>query len=671
MTKRFCLLCMSAVLFCISSFAFIPAPYVKPNYKIKFPYTTLGLTKQQAAAHLLSRFSFGATPNQVAEVAAFGLEKWLEQQLAASLNDDELNEQLKAYDALNLNNAAIQDKYKRADQIIRTAIEKGLINSKESIKADGDKAAYKKQLQLLMAELNLLPIAELNRQLINQKIIRAAYSNNQLKEVLVNFWFNHFNVSLTKNQSQSFVLSYERDAIRPNVLSSFDKLLIATAKHPAMLTYLDNAESVSNDNDVLNTRTRAQFQKRLQRRADALMQDSSNANNTKIWKQLAKAKQQEGLNENFAREVMELHTLGVDGGFTQKDVTEIARSLTGWTISPVLAAYKGKAQQKMIEKYGKDVLTNKGFVFDGDFMFRADKHDSKEKIILGTTFSEGGGLEEGMSVLKMLSNHPSTANFICKKLAVHFVSDTPSNDLIQQMANTFMATNGNIKSILITMANHVDFWKAAISHSKVKSPFELAISVVRATNARVQQPYQIFNWCNKMGQKIYHYQAPTGFPDQSTNWVNSGALINRMNFGLAFATQKIPGIHINWLELNQQHEPESAEQALYIYSDILLPERSKDKNITRLLPLVNSNQLENKVAKAAENKIAAKMEEGEELDMVNSSNGNTVTWAQAKDSLAYNPKMEDHKQHYRMGAPPTLIAQVAGIIIGSPEFQRK
>jgi hypothetical protein len=221
------------------------------------------------------------------------------------------------------------------------------------------------------------------------------------------------------------------------------------------------------------------------------------------------------------------------------------------------------------------------------------------------------------------------------------------------------------------MANHVDFWKAAISHSKVKSPFELAISVVRATNARVQQPYQIFNWCNKMGQKIYHYQAPTGFPDQSTNWVNSGALINRMNFGLAFATQKIPGIHINWLELNQQHEPESAEQALYIYSDILLPERSKDKNITRLLPLVNSNQLENKVAKAAENKIAAKMEEGEELDMVNSSNGNTVTWAQAKDSLAYNPKMEDHKQHYRMGAPPTLIAQVAGIIIGSPEFQRK
>lgn len=670
MTKRFCLVFIGIVILGISSFAFAPTPNGKPNYKIKFPYTTLGLNKQQAAAHLLSRFSFGATPNQVNEVAAFGVEKWLEQQLSASLNDDELNEQLKAYDALSLNNADIQDKYKRADQIIKIAIEKGLINSKESIKANVDKTAYKKQLQLLLEELKLQPMAELNRQLINQKIIRAAYSNNQLKEVLVNFWFNHFNVSLTKNQSQSFVLSYERDAIRPNVLTSFDKLLIATAKHPAMLTYLDNAESVSNDNDVFNARIPSQIQKRLQRRVDALMQDSSNENKVKKIKKLANAKKQEGLNENFAREVMELHTLGVDGGFTQKDVTEIARSLTGWTISPLLATYKGIAQQKMIEKFGKDFLVNKGFVFDGDFMFRADKHDSREKIILGTTFSEGGGLEEGMNVLKMLTNHPATANFICKKFAVHFVSDTPSNDLIQQMASTFMATNGNIKSILVTMANHIDFWKAAISHSKVKSPFELAISVVRATNAKVQQPYQLFNWCNKMGQKIYHYQAPTGFPDQSTNWVNSGALINRMNFGLAFATQKIPGIHINWLELNHQHEPESAEQALYIYSDILLPERSSDKNISRLLPLVNYNQLENKITNAAENKVAAKVMEGDELDMENANSDHTFTWKQLQNNSANNPKMDDQKKRYSMGANP-LIAQVAGIIIGSPEFQRK
>lgn len=670
MTKRFCLVFIGIVILGISSFAFAPTPNGKPNYKIKFPYTTLGLNKQQAAAHLLSRFSFGATPNQVNEVAAFGVEKWLEQQLSASLNDDELNEQLKAYDALSLNNADIQDKYKRADQIIKIAIEKGLINSKESIKANVDKTAYKKQFQLLLEELKLQPMAELNRQLINQKIIRAAYSNNQLKEVLVNFWFNHFNVSLTKNQSQSFVLSYERDAIRPNVLTSFDKLLVATAKHPAMLTYLDNAESVSNDNDVFNARIPSQIQKRLQRRVDALMQDSSNENKVKKLKKLANAKKQEGLNENFAREVMELHTLGVDGGFTQKDVTEIARSLTGWTISPLLATYKGIAQQKMIEKFGKDFLVNKGFVFDGDFMFRADKHDSREKIILGTTFSEGGGLEEGMNVLKMLTNHPATANFICKKLAVHFVSDTPSNDLIQQMASTFMATNGNIKSILVTMANHIDFWKAAISHSKVKSPFELAISVVRATNAKVQQPYQLFNWCNKMGQKIYHYQAPTGFPDQSTNWVNSGALINRMNFGLAFATQKIPGIHINWLELNHQHEPESAEQALYIYSDILLPERSSDKNISRLLPLVNYNQLENKITNAAENKVAAKVMEGDELDMENANSDHTFTWKQLQNNSANNPKMDDQKKRYSMGSNP-LIAQVAGIIIGSPEFQRK
>ncbi len=639
-------------------------------FKVKFPFSAAGLTKQQAAAHLLNRFSFGATPNQISEVAEIGLEKWFDHQLAASINENELNEQLKDYDALHLNNEQILNKFVRADQLLKLAVEKGLVANKDSIKVNGDQKAYKNQLKELYEELNLQPMAELHRQLINQKIIRAIYSKNQLQEVLTSFWFNHFNVSLTKNQSQAFVLNYEQEAIRANCLGSFDALLIATAKHPAMLTYLDNAQSVSNNNEVFNPMVTAKINKRIQRRMDLLEQDSSNNNRAKKIKQLAKAKQQEGLNENFAREVMELHTLGVDGGYTQQDVTELARALTGWTLSPALAANKGIAQQKMIEKFGKETLLNKGFVFENDFMFRADKHDSKEKIILGTKLKEGGGFEEGINILQMLGKHPSTAHFICKKLAIHFVADTPSIQLVQQMANTFIATDGNIKSVLLTMVQQVEFWKAAISHNKVKSPFEYIVSTARATNAEVHQPYQLFNWCNKMGQKIYYYQAPTGFPDQSVSWTNAGALVNRMNFGLAFATQKIPGIKVNWAELNHYHEPESAEAALYVYSDILLPARDLQKNINRLLPLIKDIQIEQKITLAAKNHEMAIELDTTELNAEWMNNNHSHSIMQHRSNNQLNAIKSSATMHFSNSVNNT-IAQVAGIIIGSPEFQRK
>jgi len=557
-------------------FAFTTTSHFDSYTSIRLPYKKAGLTTQQAAAHLLNRFSFGAKPGEVDAVVAQGLESWLEAQLKGKEADDELNTHLQTMDALLLSNETIANTYLTPGQIFRLAIKHKLID-KDSAKSL-ERKEYRAQLKEIMDQEGLKPFQELQTQLINQKTLRAAYSNNQLHEVLTDFWFNHFNVSLTKPQCQQFILPYERDAIRPFVTDDFKQMVLATAKHPAMLEYLDNASSVSENNLLSQSPARAALQKRFEKPLNDRLADTNKPGNA-FLKQVVAAKKTQGLNENYAREVMELHTLGVDGGYTQTDVTAVAKALTGWAVMPLLNDAPGR---KLIEKIGKDNMEKRGFVYQGDFMFRADKHDESAKQILGKTFAENGGYYEGMKVLEMLSNHPSTAKFICKKLAIRFVSDHPSDALVQEMATSFLKHNGNIKEVLLTMVNNIEFWKEDALREKIKSPFELAISAIRATNATVKQPLQIFNWCTKMGQRFYFYQAPTGFPDKGDYWINTGALLNRMNFGLAFATGKIPGVTVDLLALNANHEPESIEDALRIYSHLLLPERNQSENIKRL-----------------------------------------------------------------------------------------
>ncbi len=639
--------------------AFLPVPSAN-SPRISLPYAKAGLNKEQAAAHLLNRFSFGATPGAIDVVVSMGLEKWLLEQLDAALPDDEANKRLAVgHAALGMTNTQTVNTFVRPDQVLQMAVSKGLVK-RDSIRVAANTPEYRYMIRGFMDSMGLKPVVELHKQLIHQKVILAAYSNNQLREVLTDFWFNHFNVSLTKNQSQQYVLTYERDAIRSNALSSFGKLLEATAKHPAMLEFLDNASSVSNDNNLGNPRLATQIQKRQERRINEMMQDSTMQNQAKLMKQIANVKKNEGLNENYAREIMELHTMGVDGGYTQKDVTEVARALTGWTLYPNGRYGGGVNQQKMLERIGRPQLEKKGFVFDNDFMFRADKHDNKEKLILGQVFPAGGGYDEGLRVLELLGTHRSTAAFICKKLATRFVADSPSTDLISKMTATFIATKGDIKSILITMAGHSDFWKSANAHEKVKSPFELAISAIRATHADVQDPFQVFNWCSRMGQRFYYYQAPTGFPDKAAYWINTGSLLNRMNFGLAFATQKIPGITMNWAQLNNHHEPESIENALVVFSAVLLPQRNQEENIKRLLPLVKDVNISTKIAAAA----GDPKEDNPEMSQAQRGNKN-----QERKALARNSK-RPMAMPYTAGTNNPM-AQVAGIIIGSPEFQRK
>ena len=636
------------------SWGFTPPSSDPIKESIKMPYKKMGLTKQQAAAHLLSRFTMGATPGQVDAVVKQGLENWFVEQLSAAIPETDMVNRLPEanYPALQMSNEQLVNHYVNAGQALRLAVKNQLIN-KDSLQAL-NKLEYRTQLLQLMKQQGQEPLQELNRQLINQKIIRAAYSPNQLKEVLTDFWFNHFNVSLSKGASQHFVLSYERDAIRPYVAGNFYDLLIHTAQHPAMLEFLDNVGSVSNNNELSKKREQSLAARKVKQRMESMAADTANPRNAEMKQALARASMQ-GLNENYAREVMELHTMGVDGGYTQQDVTQVAKALTGWTVRPL---DKDGAAAKIMQAAGPLAkIAEKDNVTVDDFLFRANRHDEGEKNILGKMYPANGGYQEGVQVLQQLASHPSTAAFISKKLAVRFIKDTPSVQIVEQMTATFLRTGGNIRAVLVTMVNHPDFWEAGALREKVKSPFELAISAIRATGADVQQPFQINNWITRMGQRLYFYAAPTGFPDRGNYWINTGSLLNRMNFGLAFATGKIPGVKLDLLALNQHHEPESAEDALQTYSSILLPERNQEANIRRLTSLLKETGLEEKIRQAANRQPVIS---GDEM--------NEGMEANRRNEVQQKNQADANRQQ---ASTTGILQQVTGVIIGSPEFQRR
>jgi len=525
--------------------------------------------------------------------------------LDASLPEDSLQTMLAQYDALKLSNTQIVETFPRRAQIVRMAIRDGYVD-KDSVKTD--KQAYRDILKKYMDEKGYKPEQELFRQLYCQKILRAAYAQNQLREVMTDFWFNHFNVSVTKNDCAEFIPVYERDVIRTGSLGKFGDLLKATAHSPAMLYYLDNFSS------------------------------SGPVDTTKPMQKLRK---NQGLNENYARELMELHTLGVDGGYTQQDVTQAARVLTGWTVYPMRKdeAFTRPGLREEVERR----QAQQGVVHEGDFLFAANRHDKGEKVVLGKHFGSNGGYEEGMQLLDMLAHHPSTAHFISRKIAIRFVSDDPPPALVDRMAKTFSDKDGDIREVLMTMVSSPEFWSAAAIREKTKSPFELAIGAVRSLRARINQPFQLYNWVTRMGEKMYCYQAPTGFPDKGQFWINTGSLLNRMNFGLALATGRIPGLSFDLAVLNSNHEPESAQAALVTYCKLIMPERDLDQTIKRLTPMLNDPSLSQKVNAASEK--------------ANSTDAGYEEMVMTAPTPA--------------PASPVTTAQVVGIIIGSPEFQRR
>jgi uncharacterized protein (DUF1800 family) len=616
--------------------------------RVSFPYKKAGLTERQAAAHLLSRFTFGARPGQIDEVVKMGLEKWFEQQLDAGMPDKELNDRLAGYDALRLSNTDIVNTYVRPAQLLKMAVSDGIIN-KDSINK-GDKQGYRETLMSYSQQKGLKTQRVLLKQLADQKILRAVYTNNQLQEVLTDFWFNHFNVSATKNDCVEFIPNYERDVIRPGALGKFEDLLLVTAKSPAMLFYLDNFISSGSDSSI-NRFGAGQFRTDLTFNTQVVDSSSMQANNN-----LKNRRKNQGLNENYARELMELHTLGVDGGYSQGDVTQAARVLTGWTVYPMGDYGVQNALRKVIERVGEERLAKRGYKHDGDFLFVPNRHDIGEKVVLGKKFPSEAGYEEGVQLLSMLAHHPSTAKFISRKIAIRFVSDHPSQVLVDRMARTFLDKDGDISKVLLTMVASPEFWTADAVREKTKSPFELAISSVRSIDAEVRAPFQLYNWIERMGQKLYFYQAPTGYPDKAEYWINTGALLNRMNFGLALASQRIPGVTCNLLALNQGHEPESAEAALITFGKLMMPERDLKQTIVHLTPLLRDPQLQQKI----EEKTAVR---GQDLK-------------DDRDQIILNSddKQVDVATHDARQEPPkgnNMLSQVVGIILGSPEFQRR
>jgi uncharacterized protein (DUF1800 family) len=321
--------------------------------------------------------------------------------------------------------------------------------------------------------------------LLDSKMLRAIESTQQLGEQMDDFWFNHFNVYYEKGADRFLIPQYEREAIRPHVLGQFRDLLEATAKSPAMLFFLDNFESVRPDIDANN----------------------------------AKRKVKRGLNENYGRELMELHTLGVNGGYTQKDVTEVARCFTGWTI--------------------KDPKHDGGFFYDDKL------HDKGEKTVLGHVIAAGGGIDDGEQVLDILARHPATAHFISKELAQHFVADNPPESLVNRMAQTFLSTNGSIREVMKTMLNSKEFWSVGAYRAKLKSPFEMVASSARALDAHVIDGWALANQVGTLGEPLYRKLEPTGYSNLSSEWVNSAALLGRMNFALQLAQNHVESVKVD------------------------------------------------------------------------------------------------------------------------------
>ena len=469
--------------------------------------------------HVLNRLGFGARPGDIERVQKMGLAKYIDEQLAPErIPDAELDARLASFETLAMSTRELAEKFYvpalqvRRDQQLKQLRADAKAAATEPAMA-GDPAMTTPAAQAPRPNQALPPEVVQIRQnqqnvlneLMQARVLREALSERQLNEVLVDFWFNHFNVFVGKNQVREYLPEYERDVIRPRVLGRFRDLLGAVAHSPAMLVYLDNWQSSTPNptaevppevqrrlNDpFLRPGQREQLQMRLQQ----------------MRNQQQRPGQKRGLNENYGRELMELHTLGVDGGYTQQDVIGVARALTGWTVD--------RPQQ------------------GGSFIFNPRMHDTDEKMILGVRFPAGHGQDEGERVLDLLASHPSTAHHIAFRLAQKFVADDPPPALVDRAAKTFLDTKGDLRAVVRTIVTSPEFFAPAAYRAKVKSPLEFVVSAVRTSGATVANAMPLIQALRtELGMPLYGCQPPTGYSNTSDAWVNTGALLSRMNFAV-------------------------------------------------------------------------------------------------------------------------------------------
>ena len=469
--------------------------------------------------HVLNRMGYGARPGDVDRVRELGLAAYIDQQLhPEKIADAGMTARLAGFETINMSSRQLADEYFVPALQARKEVKKEA--GKEPATADkpdgsGDGKPARTPEEMEAARKSRTVIVELTE----QKILRAAYSDRQLEEVMTDFWFNHFNVFAGKGATQQYLTEYERDVIRPHVFGKFRDLLGATAHSPAMLFYLDNWQSADPDAQPMRPQGRGGagggFFGRPGQNPRIGTRFPMPVPNGEPQKQNAQ-RQKRGLNENYGRELMELHTLGVDGGYTQQDVINVARAFTGWTI----------------------VGPRQG----GSFRFEPRIHDRKEKVVLGHKIKAGGEESDGEKVLDILASEPATAKFISTKLVRRFVADAPPPALVDRAAAKFTETNGDIREVVRTILTSPEFFSAEAYRAKVKSPFEFVVSAVRATGTEVGNATQLTQAIRTLGMPLYMCQPPTGYPDKAEAWVNTGALLNRMNFALQLVGGRMRGI---------------------------------------------------------------------------------------------------------------------------------
>lgn len=644
-----------------------------------------GLSEEQRILHALNRLGYGARPGDVERVKAMGLDNYIKQQLNPSGIDDSVAiAKVKNLPTLNMTTAELYEKYPQPNQLVKQLQRRGDLPADldlqklqaanaqqgpparpgQAVPADeanqpadeGKKnAEYRQKIREYYEKNGLLQPQRIVGELQASRILRAVYSERQLNEVMVDFWTNHFNVYAAKGADRWMLTSYDRDTIRPNALGNFYELLRATAESPAMLFYLDNFQSVSpNANAGRNGNLRRQQAGRdplldamrgrgVNRRADIRNpQTGSNQGANRPNTQQPQPPPRRGINENYARELMELHTLGVDGGYTQKDVTEVARCFTGWTI---FAPRGGAAAPNagMMGPRAEQLRDNAG-----RFFFNARVHDDGEKIVLGHKIPAGGGSKDGLLVLDLLAHHQSTARFIATKLVRHFISDNPPPALVDRVAQAFTKSNGDIRQTLSAIFFSAEFNSAEAYRAKIKRPFELAISAVRTLGADTNGAPALHQWIARMGEPLYGFQTPNGYSDVAETWVNTGALLERLNFGLALASNRIGGTRVDLRKFAGEAGTGSAVD--------------KSQVMDRFLSLLPAGDVSPRTRETLLKQV------NEQLSIA------PPPQRMADQEVAEMTGPPARRQLPRQGADAAItdpVTKIVGLILGSPEFQRQ
>ena len=611
------------------------------------------LLPDQQVQQVLNRLAFGPRPGDVERVRAVGVDKWIALQLAPERIDDRpVQDLLASYETLGWKTPDIVNLF--------TEVQRARRQEQRALAQQGDSASKRDARRDLRADPEMLATQRKAQRVVadvqSAKLARAVVSERQLQEVMVDFWENHFSVFAGKGQTRYFLTEYDRDVIRPNALGKFRDLLGAVAHSPAMLFYLDNWQSAADSlHPVLASPQRGVPARRLGRRGRpgvvggdlGGMIPPAIAQNPELRQRFEQATPEErqrllqqlqqrrprGLNENYARELMELHTLGVDGGYTQQDVINVARALTGWSINPR----------------------------EGRFVFRPELHDAGDKLILGHAFPAGHGQDEGEQVLDLLAKQPATAHFIAHKLVVRFVSDSAPAELVERAARTFVRTDGDIREVVRTIVTSPEFFSRAAYRAKVKTPFELVASALRVMGASPDTTPRSVQVVARLGQPTFGRQTPDGWPDHGDAWMNTGAILNRINFGLALAAGRIPGASLAaWPGTPELRNARREQQADGVIKRILGGEASQE---TRSILINGENPLLSRLAGDSSRTMVA----ADDSSMMGT------------DSSPQRPLRPNAGLRGGGGGRGPLdrpvelngLAQVVGLALGAPEFQRR